>query len=448
MTSSSICSAARVLLRDTTRSIIQNRSTSVVNRNFNSVRRTTCRSASINDRTIRRSVIQPIASSTPYIIQSCNDNSNQFSTAAQQQVEDSTIDIEKDKEVASEDTKTTTSTTISSTNSSSNKNNKQNQQEENKKRQKISSVKISDVLKRKHTLRWVEPVISATATVREAITVCIERKLNGMMVVDKSDSIQRQTTTELKQKCVGLITNRDILRIIAQGIKDGKDSDDILNEKIASQMTPINQVIYGRPDETIGQCRAIMAKLGIKCLPILSDGRVEGILTGRDFSDFYFDAEDLGGKKNYLRDVSERIGLTSNTSMAEPPVFVRQHLALKHAPLYMNVGAAEYPHPFKAENGGIGSSRRNYGPQDLATDPELSEDAHFVKEVELLGESGTALQKLLYMGVGDGVGSWREYGVDPRAFSHKLMGECENILQEASSQCGAVGGENNCSMSK
>lgn len=446
MTSSSISSAARVLLRDASRSIQQNRSTSFAHRNFNSIRRT----CSINDRTIRRSVIQPIASSTPCIIQSYND-SNQFSTAAQQQeVEDTikdtttTASIEKEAATANnevDDTKTT-SATISG---SSNSNNKKQQEE--KKRQKISSVKISDVLKRKHTLRWVEPVISATATVREAITVCIERKLNGMMVVDKSDSIQRQTTTELKQKCVGLLTNRDILRIIAQGIKDGKESDDILNEKISSQMTPINQVIYGRPDETIGQCRAIMAKLGIKCLPILSDGRVEGILTGRDFSDFYFDAEDLGGKKNYLRDVSERIGLTSNTSMAEPPVFVRQHLALKHAPLYMNVGAAEYPHPFKAEDGGIGSSRRNYGPQDLATDPGLSEDAHFVKEVELLGESGTALQKLLYMGVGDGVGSWREYGVDPRAFSHKLMGECENILQEASSQC-AFGGENNCSMSK
>ena len=441
MTSSSISSAARVLLRDATRSIYKNRSTFVVNRNFNSVRRTTCIPR-------RSSVIHPIASSKSCIIQSCcNDSSNQFSTAtAAQQVEDSSIDTEKDKEVvATSNDGETTPTPISSSTSSSTNN--KNQQDE-KKRQKISSVKISDVLKRKHTLRWVEPVISATATVREAITVCIERKLNGMMVVDKSDSIQRQTTTELKQKCVGLITNRDILRIIAQGIKDGKESDDILNEKIATQMTPINQVIYGRPDETIGQCRAIMAKLGIKCLPILSDGRVEGILTGRDFSDFYFDAEDLGGKKNYLRDVSERIGLTSNTSMAEPPVFVRQHLALKHAPLYMNVGAAEYPHPFKAEDGGIGSSRRNYGPQDLATDPDLSEDAHFVKEVELLGESGTALQKLLYMGVGDGVGSWREYGVDPRAFSHKLMGECENILQEASSQCGAIGGKNNCSMSK
>lgn len=56
------------------------------------------------------------------------------------------------------------------------------------------------------------------------------------------------------------------------------------------------------------------------------------------------------------------------------------------------------------------------------------------------------MQKLLYMGVADGVGSWREYGVDPREFSHKLMGECENILREATSQCVTSGNESSCSM--
>jgi CBS domain-containing protein len=226
-------------------------------------------------------------------------------------------------------------------------------------RQRISDVKISEVLKRKHTLRWVEPVISKDATVREAITLCIERKLNGMMVVDRSDTIKRKaaTTLDMKQKCVGLITSRDILRMMASSIKEGKSSEEVLNQQIFNQMTPINQVIYGRPDETIGMCRAIMAKLGIKCLPILADGRVEGILTSRDMADFYFDPKDRGGKQNYLRDISERVGLTSDTSMAEPPVFVRQHLALKHAPLYLNVGVVEYPHPFKTADG-IGSSRR------------------------------------------------------------------------------------------
>ena len=36
------------------------------------------------------------------------------------------------------------------------------------------------------------------------------------------------------------------------------------------------------------------------------------------------------------------------------------------------------------------------------------------------------------MGVADGVGSWREYNVDPREFSRRLMAECVNVLEEAS----------------
>ncbi len=158
------------------------------------------------------------------------------------------------------------------------------------------------------------------------------------------------------QKCVGLLTSRDLLRIVAAGIKAGNSAEEILSMPVTKQMTPINQVIYGRPNETIGMCRAIMGKLGIKCLPILAGSRVEGILTTRDLSDFYFDAQDRGGKKNYLTNVSDRIGL-AGASMAEAPMFLHGHLALSHDPLYLNVGVAEYPHPYKFENG-VGGNRR------------------------------------------------------------------------------------------
>ncbi|KAL7516577.1 hypothetical protein ACHAWX_001579, partial [Stephanocyclus meneghinianus] len=302
-----------------------------------------------------------------------------------------------------------------------------------------TQVKISEVLKAKHTVRWVEPVISKDSTLSQAITVCIEAKLSGMMVVERGqstgDSSENLGSIEkASQKCVGLLTSRDLLRIVAAGIKAGKSPEEILNMPVTEQMTPINQVIYGRPNETIGMCRAIMGKLGIKCLPILAGSRVEGILTTRDLSDFYFDAQDRGGKKNYLTNVSDRIGLTG-ASMAEAPMFLRGHLALSHDPLYLNVGVAEYPHPFKFEDG-VGGNRRDYGfSQELSSDPAMSEDAYFIKEVELLDESGENMQKLLYMAVADGVGSWREYGVDPRDFSHRLMEECENVLSEASTQC-------------
>jgi protein phosphatase PTC7 len=74
-------------------------------------------------------------------------------------------------------------------------------------------------------------------------------------------------------------------------------------------------------------------------------------------------------------------------------------------------------------------------------DPELSEDAMFVSSVSLPAPKATAssdadattLQPYTYLGVADGVGSWREYHVDPRLFSHALMEECRAILQEQQS---------------
>jgi CBS domain-containing protein len=153
-------------------------------------------------------------------------------------------------------------------------------------------------------------------------------------------------------KVVGLITSRDLLRIMALGIKEGESNESLLDRQVGDFMTPISQVIYGRPDETVGMCRTVMAKLGIKCLPILSrKGRVEGLLTARDMSDFGLSATDKGGKKNYLNDVSERVGLSSDTSMAEPPAFLRAHLALEQNPLFVNVGISALPHPFKTEHG-------------------------------------------------------------------------------------------------
>lgn len=210
-------------------------------------------------------------------------------------------------------------------------------------------------MKAKHTLRWVEPVICKDSSIQEAIIVCIERGLSGMMVVDRADT----TSVHSKErgKVVGMTTSRDLLRRIAFGLKENESPNEILNLKIEEFMTPISQVIYGRPEETIGMCRTIMAKLGVKCLPILSHGRVEGLITSRDMSDFGLDAKDRGGKKNFLLDVSERVGLDKDTSMAEPPRYLKAHLSVKENPIFVNVAAAELPHPFKTD-GGCGMNHR------------------------------------------------------------------------------------------
>jgi CBS domain-containing protein len=213
-------------------------------------------------------------------------------------------------------------------------------------------VLVSEVLQAKHSYRWVDPVISQDATVRQAIVTVIEGGLSGMMVLESKQD---------HPHVVGLLTSRDLLRIMALSIKEGISDEAIMSRKVGDYMTPISQVVYGRPDETVGMCRTIMVRLGIKCLPILSrEGQVEGLLTARDMSDYGMSAQEKGGKKSYLRNVSERVGLGSNTSMAEPPMYLKAHLALEQSPLYANVATVLWPHPFKTPHGLARSIRGMY----------------------------------------------------------------------------------------
>lgn len=80
------------------------------------------------------------------------------------------------------------------------------------------------------------------------------------------------------------------------------------------------------------------------------------------------------------------------------------------------------------------------GQSEYPTDLSLSEDSFFATTVKLPDEKDQSIRDFVYMGVADGVGSWREYGVDPRDFSRKMMEECENILHEASQNGEALDG--------
>jgi CBS domain-containing protein len=214
-------------------------------------------------------------------------------------------------------------------------------------------VPIQEVLDAKHAFRWVDPVIRKDATVREAIQTCIEGGLSGMMVVELAPEGHYR-------RVAGLLTSRDLLRIIAAGIREDENmpSQDVLDRLVGDYMTPISQVIYARPHETIGMCRTLMAKLGVKCLPILDkEGRVEGLITARDMNDFGLSASDKGGKKSYLNDISQRVGLSSDTSMAEPPSYMHAHLALEQNPVFINLGVYELPHPWKTDES-VGFSQR------------------------------------------------------------------------------------------
>jgi protein phosphatase PTC7 len=113
-----------------------------------------------------------------------------------------------------------------------------------------------------------------------------------------------------------------------------------------------------------------------------------------------------------------------------------QALRALNTSLYVNVGTAKLPHPFKTPTG-VAGNKRIHGAAEYATDVDLSEDAEFIWQgPTAAGEGGPGNgqepKPYTWAGVADGVGSWREYGVDPREFSRALMEGCVDALRSAS----------------
>ena len=139
-------------------------------------------------------------------------------------------------------------------------------------RRRLRDVTIAEVLQRKHTERWVDATISKSDTVSDAMQVVIERNLGALMVVDRESNLN--TETHQKGKVLGMMTSRDLLRRFSKGKTKGRNLEEVGREKVETLMTPLNKVVYGRPEETVGQARDIMSKVGVKCLPIMSkEGR-------------------------------------------------------------------------------------------------------------------------------------------------------------------------------
>ena len=90
---------------------------------------------------------------------------------------------------------------------------------------------ISEVVEAKHSYRWVDPVISQNATVREAIVSTIEGGLSGMMVLGEGNHV------------VGLLTSRDLLRIIASGIVEEESNDQVLQKVVKDEGILTNSIV-------------------------------------------------------------------------------------------------------------------------------------------------------------------------------------------------------------
>jgi CBS domain-containing protein len=106
--------------------------------------------------------------------------------------------------------------------------------------------------------------VKSSAKVSEAIELMKEKNLGGLPVVDQEDHVR------------AIITERDIANLFADMIS-GVAVSQLMSEKVVTAL----------PTTTIFETEKTMATQGFRRLPIISDGKVMGIITTMDIIRFF-----------------------------------------------------------------------------------------------------------------------------------------------------------------
>jgi len=120
-------------------------------------------------------------------------------------------------------------------------------------------VTVKTILKKKSFVAS----ISKESQILEAAFEMSKRNIGSLVVTDQNN-------------VVGIFTERDCLKkVVAEG-KDPKAT------KIKDVMT--SPVAVCHPETSIEECKAVMTEKRIRHLPVVSDGRLEGIITIGDIT--------------------------------------------------------------------------------------------------------------------------------------------------------------------
>jgi CBS domain-containing protein len=97
------------------------------------------------------------------------------------------------------------------------------------------------------------------APVGEAMSLMAAKDIGALLVVDS-------------ERLLGIVTERDVARKLAQGSAEGLRVRDLMTER----------VLYVRPENTVEECMALMTEKHVRHLPVLEEGRLLGMVSIRD----------------------------------------------------------------------------------------------------------------------------------------------------------------------
>jgi CBS domain-containing protein len=142
-------------------------------------------------------------------------------------------------------------------------------------------MKIRDILRGKGT---EVATISPEATIHEAMTILVSRRIGSLVVTDE------------KRKIVGIITERDILRECTAR------SERIKETLVREVMT--TDLIIGVPDDEVSYVMGIMTQNRIRHLPVMADEHLEGLISIGDVVKAQLEETEF--ENRYLKDFIQR----------------------------------------------------------------------------------------------------------------------------------------------
>jgi CBS domain-containing protein len=140
---------------------------------------------------------------------------------------------------------------------------------------------IRDILRGKGT---EVAIIHPEATIHEAMTMLVGLRIGSLLVTDRQDKI------------VGIITERDILRECAA------HSERVKETTVREVMT--TNLIIGVLDDEVGYVMGIMTHNRIRHLPIMKDGKLEGMISIGDVVKAQLEETEF--ENRYLKDYIQR----------------------------------------------------------------------------------------------------------------------------------------------
>ncbi|ETW08257.1 hypothetical protein, variant 1 [Aphanomyces invadans] len=227
-------------------------------------------------------------------------------------------------------------------------------------------------------------VVNEDDTLSKAVeTMAAHHNSSTLVVVDDEDRV------------VGLLTQHRIISHISQHHASWHSN------LVKNAALPSREIVHVTPEDSLQDCRAVMALTGRGELPVLSGDSLLGIISLTDIAALLVknesqkNGEAHSAKSDYVHLILPRKGLPKNTSLAPSVAMDGQEVPK----FVLHSYAMSIPHPQKVDTGG--------------------EDAYF------LGTAGeqtsTGGVDVLCFGVSDGVGSWFEQGISAGMYSKELM---------------------------